>query len=106
MTPSFDELRYRDPWLGLVERFGKDVAIEWLIIWDALNHWDRSKAMVETFGSSLEPVAKNLIATPTVLEDAEDNRFLLIKKDDYETRLSAQCQKVLKELDAWLLYDP
>lgn len=104
-NPTFDELRYLDSWHGLANRYGKESAITWLIVWQTLSHWNIDiwpMLLVHVFGFDVEAVVKNLSENPPVLTD----RFLLIKGDDYPNRIKEYCNRVLKEFRTWSSYDP
>lgn len=105
--PSFDDLRYRMPWLRMVERYGISVTIDALITWQALNRWDADwwgSVLVEVFGEHVKPRALILMEHPVELQD----RFLLLSTahEGYIERIRAYCEAVLKHYQEWATYDP
>lgn len=107
--PSFDDLRYLNSWRSLTERYDNDIALKWLIIWQALNKWDIEiwpKALVFAFGSVVESVLPDLLNNPPALDQLEDTRWKVILDDNFPERLKDYCEQIKKVYKWWSLYDP
>lgn len=103
--PSFDSLRYLDNWLGLIERYGKETTLRWLVIWQALNHYKTEfwpMVFPDVFGGLVETVIPELMNNPPVLT----GRFTTIQGDDFPERLKAYCEIIMAKYKWWSLYDP